>query len=65
MAVISHANRIRFVGPRNGNKDGSKDLLTRQSPPINMRSFLGAISSSRILLTAGIVISIASFVGRG
>jgi hypothetical protein len=30
-----------------------------------MRSFLGAVSSSRILLTAGIVISIASFVGRG
>jgi hypothetical protein len=29
-------------------------------PPINMRSFLGAVSSSRILVTAGIVISIAS-----
>src|SRR5262249_32088875 len=34
MAVISHANRIRFVGPRNGNKHGSKDLLTRQSPVV-------------------------------
>jgi hypothetical protein len=30
-----------------------------------MRSFLGAVSSSRILVTAGIGISIASFVGRG
>src|SRR5215469_11910917 len=34
MAVISHANRISFVSPRNGNEHGPKDLLTRQSPVI-------------------------------
>jgi hypothetical protein len=34
MAIISHADRIRFVGPRNGNENGSKDLLTRQSPVV-------------------------------
>src|SRR5262249_24222194 len=34
MAVISHANRICFVGPRNGNKHRSKYLLTRQSPVV-------------------------------
>jgi hypothetical protein len=34
MAVISHANRICFVDPRNGNKHGAKDLLTRQSPVV-------------------------------
>jgi hypothetical protein len=31
-------------------------------PPINMRSFLGAVSSSRILVTAGMFISIVSSV---
>src|SRR5260370_16740772 len=32
MAVIRHANRVRFVGPRNGDKHGPKDLLPRQPP---------------------------------
>src|SRR6516164_2184991 len=34
MAVIRHANRVRFVGPRNGNKHGAKDLLARQAPVV-------------------------------
>src|SRR5262249_34103602 len=29
MAVIRHANRVRVVGPRNGDKHGAKDLLAR------------------------------------
>jgi hypothetical protein len=38
------------------------EALSTHLPPINMRSFLGAVSSSRILVTAGIVISIVSSV---
>src|SRR5262249_30688175 len=34
MAVIRHANRVRFVGPRNGDKHGAKDLLARQAPVV-------------------------------
>src|SRR5260221_14381571 len=35
MAVIRHANRVRFVGPRNGDKHGAKDLLARQAPVVS------------------------------
>src|SRR5262249_29351431 len=35
MAVIRHANRVGFVGPRNGDKHGVKDLLARQAPVIS------------------------------
>jgi hypothetical protein len=40
----------------------SPEALSTHLPPINMRSFLSAVSSLRILLIAGIVISIASSV---
>ena len=29
MAVIRHANRVRFVAPRDGDEHGAKDLLAR------------------------------------
>src|SRR5215469_14605652 len=32
MAVVRHANCVRFVGPGNGDKHGAKDLLARQTP---------------------------------
>src|SRR5438067_10026499 len=35
MAVIRHANRVRFVGPRNGDKHGAKDLLARQAAVVS------------------------------
>src|SRR5262252_1506432 len=35
MAVIRHANRVRFVDPRNGGKHGAKDLLARQAPVVS------------------------------
>ena len=35
MAVIRHANRVRFVSPRNGDKHGTKDLLARQAPVVS------------------------------
>ncbi len=34
MAVIRHANRVRFVAPRNGDEHGAKDLLARQAPVV-------------------------------
>src|SRR5262249_60786748 len=37
MAVVRHANRVRFVGPRNGDEHGTKDLLARQAPVISNR----------------------------
>src|SRR5262249_52271180 len=40
----------------------SPEALSTHLPRINMRSFLGAVASSRILVTAGIVISLASSV---
>src|SRR4029077_5963406 len=38
----------------------SPEALSTHLPPINIRSFLSAVSSSRIFVPAGIVISIAS-----
>src|SRR5438876_12368466 len=35
MAVIRHANRVRFVVPRNGDKHGAKDFLARQAPVVS------------------------------
>src|SRR5439155_8181181 len=34
VAVIRHANRVRFIGPRNGHKHRAKDLLPRQAPVV-------------------------------
>src|SRR5262252_1604888 len=34
MAVVRHANCVRFVGPGNGDKHGAKDLLARQTPVV-------------------------------
>jgi hypothetical protein len=35
MAVIRHADRVRFVAPRNGDEHGAKDLLARQAPVVS------------------------------
>src|SRR3984893_12739285 len=35
MAVIRHANCVRFVSPRNGDKHGAKDLLARHAPVVS------------------------------
>src|SRR5262249_10409959 len=34
-AVIRHANRLRLIGPRNGDKHRAKDLLARQAPVVS------------------------------
>jgi hypothetical protein len=54
MAIVCHANRVRLVGPRNGNKHGSKDFLTRQSPVIrhvseNRRDCVIALAKRSVL----------------
>jgi hypothetical protein len=35
MALIGHANRVRFVGPRNGDKNWAEDLLACQTPVVS------------------------------
>ena len=34
MAVVRHADRIRFVGPGDSDEHGAKDLLARQAPVV-------------------------------